>query len=555
MESMRGSDRRRSVRGLVAMVAVVAVIAVGCGKSSSSSSGTTEPGLANGTNITVANPGTPKSGGTLKFGLNAETDGWSPIKNQWAGSAYIVAGAIFDHLAEYDANGVAQPYLAESLTPNADFTVWTVKMRPNVTFHNGEKCDAAALKKNFDAQKASILTGPVFANLSTIDIVDDLTVKLTMSQPWSTFPDQMTTQPGAVAAPAMIDAPDGGVRSPIGTGPFSFVDWTQDAKLNVKKYDAYWRTGYPLLDGIQFQVLPDLSSRSAALLSGAVDVIEQGDAQQIKILTGDAQAGQLQLYTDAGLQQNETFTALNTSKAPFDDVLARQILAYGTNRELLSTSVYQGLFKAALGPFGEDEPFYVKTDMPDYDPVKAQQLSDEYKQKYGHPLQFSLLVTPQPEVMQIAQAGQQTYKDIGVEMTIQPEDQAKLIADVILGNYEATGFILFGSNTLDVNYVFIHSKTVKPNGQLSLNFTRNDDPILSKALDDARKTNNRDEQIAQYKIVQDQMAKDLNFIWLVHNLEAIAYSNSTHGLTDQTLPDGQPKQISVVPTLYGAWKS
>ncbi|HEY5153942.1 MAG TPA: ABC transporter substrate-binding protein, partial [Acidimicrobiales bacterium] len=226
-----------------------------------------------------------------------------------------------------------------------------------------------------------------------------------------------------------------------------------------------------------------------------------------------------------------------------------------TNRELLSTSVYQGLFKAALGPFGEDEPFYVKTDMPDYDPVKAQQLSDEYKQKYGHPLQFSLLVTPQPEVMQIAQAGQQTYKDIGVEMTIQPEDQAKLIADVILGNYEATGFILFGSNTLDVNYVFIHSKTVKPNGQLSLNFTRNDDPILSKALDDARKTNNRDEQIAQYKIVQDQMAKDLNFIWLVHNLEAIAYSNSTHGLTDQTLPDGQPKQISVVPTLYGAWKS
>jgi ABC-type transport system substrate-binding protein len=140
-------------------------------------------------------------------------------------------------------------------------------------------------------------------------------------------------------------------------------------------------------------------------------------------------------------------------------------------------------------------------------------------------------------------------------MTIQPEDQAKLIADVILGNYQATGFILFGTNTLDVNYVFLHAKTVKPNGQLSLNFTRNDDPVLSKALDDARKTNNRDEQIAQYKIVQDQLAKDLNFIFLVHNLEAIAYSNSTHGLTDQTLPDGQPMQISVVPTLYGAWKS
>ena len=99
-------------------MAVLALMAAGCGKKSSSSTGTTEPGLANGTNITVADPGAPQAGGTLKVGLNAETDGWSPIKNQWAGSAYIVAGAIFDHLAEYDANGVAQPYLAR--VPHAE---------------------------------------------------------------------------------------------------------------------------------------------------------------------------------------------------------------------------------------------------------------------------------------------------------------------------------------------------------------------------------------------------------------------------------------------------
>lgn len=555
MEHKRAVARQRPVIGVLSIVAVVAVLAAGCGSSKQSSSGTTEPGLANGTNITVADPGQPQSGGTLKFGLNAETDGWSPIKNQWAGSAYIVAGAIFDHLAEYDSNGVAQPYLAEALTPNADFTQWTVKVRPGVTFHDGEACDAAAIKKNFEAQRASILTGPVFANVSAIDIVDGLTVKLTMSQPWSTFPDTMTTQPGAVAAPAMIDAPDGGVRHPIGTGPFSFENWVPDNKLEVKKYAGYWRQGYPLLDGVEFQVLPDLTSRSAALTSGSVDVIEQGDAEQIRALTQDAQQGQLQLYTDSGLQQNETFTALNVAQPPFDDPLARQIVAYGTDRDLLSTSVYQGLFKPALGPFSEDEPYFVQTDMPTYDKAKAQQLSDEYTQKYGHPLRFSLLVTPQPEVMQIAQAGQQTYKDIGVEMSIKAEDQATLIADVILGNYEATGFILFGSNTLDVNYVFLHSQTVRPVGQLSLNFTRNDDPVLSQALDDARKTSDRAEQIAQYKIVQDQMAKDLNFIFLVHNLEAIAYSNSTHGLVDQTLPDGAPKQISVVPLLYSVWKS
>ena len=61
--------------------------------------------------------------------MNAETNGWSPVTDEWAGSAYIVAGAIFDHLAEYDDHDVPQPYLAESITSNSTFTEWTIKMR------------------------------------------------------------------------------------------------------------------------------------------------------------------------------------------------------------------------------------------------------------------------------------------------------------------------------------------------------------------------------------------------------------------------------------------
>ena len=113
-----------------------------------------------------------------------------------------------------------------------------------------------------------------------------------------------------------------------------------------------------------------------------------------------------------------------------------------------------------------------------------------------------------------------------MKLTLKIEDQPTLIQDVILGNYQASGFVLFGTNTLDVNYVFISNKTVAPPGQLSLNFTRNSDPVLTQALDDARKTSDRTEQNAQYKIVQDQMAKDLNMIFIAHNIDAIAYSNS-----------------------------
>jgi len=553
-----GARRARPMTFVCSALIALALIAASCSSSGSNSTSSDTSGTAaalTGTNITVADPGTPKSGGTLKVGLNAETNGWSPSQSQWAGSAYIVAGAIFDYMAEYDTDGVAKPFLAQSITPNEDFTKWTIKTRPGVTFQNGEPCDSAALKKNFEAQRKSILTGPVFQVVTSIDTPDDSTVVFTMNQPWSTFTDTMATQVGAIAAPAMIDSPDGGVNNPIGTGPFSFVNWVRDGNLEVKKNPTYWRQGLPYLDAVDFQVIPDISTRSSAIQAGTVDMIEMGESNQIIQLTKAAEAGKLQMYTNAGLQTNETFSALNVGAPPFDDPLARQIVAYGTDRDTLSKSVFAGVFPAALGPFNNTEPAYTSTDMPTFDQAKAKQLADQYAQENGKPLEFTYMLTPQPEVQALGTSLKAEMEDIGVKLTLRIEDQATLIQDIILGNYQASGFVLFGANTLDVNYVFISNKTVAPVGQLSLNFTRNSDPVLTQALDDARKTSDRAAQNAQYKIVQDQMAKDLNMIFIAHNIDAIVYSNSTHGLVGQTLPDGSTAQTSAVPNLGSAWKS
>ncbi len=146
------------------------------------------------------------------------------------------------------------PYLAQSITSNADFTVWTITMRPGVLFQDGEKCDAAAVAANFNAQRASALTGPVFQTVTGVKVVDDLTVQLTMNQPWSTFENTLTTQPGAMAAPQAMLAKDearpgrgdGGATHPVGTGPFTFVDLDAQLKLIVKKNPNYLAQGLPL---------------------------------------------------------------------------------------------------------------------------------------------------------------------------------------------------------------------------------------------------------------------------------------------------------------------
>ena len=96
---------------------------------------------------------TPKPGGQLIFGTEAEEKGFSPTQGTFDKTGILYARTVFDPLAIIGADGTAQPYLAQSVTPNADYTVWTITMRPNLVFHNGTPCDAAAVAANFEAQQ------------------------------------------------------------------------------------------------------------------------------------------------------------------------------------------------------------------------------------------------------------------------------------------------------------------------------------------------------------------------------------------------------------------
>ena len=162
-----------------------------------------------------------------------------------------------------------------------------------------------------------------------------------------------------MAAPAMIDAPDGGVADPIGTGPFTFVELGARRQPRGEEEPELLARGPALPRRHRLPGDPrPLELAASALESGTVDMIEMGEADQIINLTKEAEAGKLQIYTNAGLQTNETFSALNVGAPPFDDPLARQIVAYGTDRDTLSKSVFAGVFPPALGPFNEDEPAY-----------------------------------------------------------------------------------------------------------------------------------------------------------------------------------------------------
>lgn len=540
-------SKRTALFAVIAAVALLAV-AVSCAKDTTPTGDSSTGSTFQASLDKEPSAGAPQSGGQLNFGLAAETSGWNPYIGQWASSAYIVGGTIFDPLAAIDPEGRAKPYLAESFMPNANFTEWRIKLRPGISFHNGEKLDAEAVRMNLQFGRESGLTAPAFATVTAVEAEADLTVLVKMSQPWSTFPQGLATQAGYMAAPEQIALKESGQDHPVGTGPFVFNSWVRDNTLKVRKNPNYWQTSQkPFLDSIEFKVLVDIQGRGAALESGSVDAMEISTPDVLLKYQDAAKAGELQMYTDINKDTDETIIALNTTKAPFNDPIAREAIATGIDQADLSETSYRSAFPAAWGPFTENSPNYISREeagYPKYDPERARQLVAEYKAKHpGEELKFSALIPPDPVYAAIAQVLQQRAKEFGVEVELQQVEQTTLITRVLGGDFQASGFVLWSSPSLERGYIFIASE---PKPGLSLNFTRNVNPNVKAAMDEARTTDDPAKQAEAYKKVQKEMAKDLDKIFLVHNVGAVVFRNNVHGVRHTKFPNTD------VPA-YGGW--
>ena len=208
---------------LAAAGLALGLVAAACGSDDSgSSAGTTAAGggaattAAGGAGTTAASTETPVAGGKLVMGIEADTGSpWEPSKALLAISGHTVIRTIYDSLTIVTDDGKVVPYLAESVEPNADYTVWTIKVRSGVTFHDGTPLNAAAVVDNLVRHIKSFLTAassptsrrtrPATPRSPT---VDDLTVTITMKRPWVPFPLYLSEPIGYMASPTWQAAAD-----------------------------------------------------------------------------------------------------------------------------------------------------------------------------------------------------------------------------------------------------------------------------------------------------------------------------------------------------------
>ena len=563
MSHLNAPSRRKPGRLLAALVISAGLIGVACGSDDTSSkttdatspaSETTGPGTDETTPVvetTAAPPTTaagevPVPGGKVVMGIEADTSSpWRPSEMVCAIACYQVIRNIYDSLAMANDAGSWSPYLAEAITPNDDYTVWSITAREGVTFHDGTPFDGAAIVENISRAKAGILTGNALRPVETIEVdaADPMTAVVTMNTSWAAFPFTLAGQAGMQASPTWLaasDTDDTLKSQPVGTGPFVYADYRPGEVFSMTKNPDYWNAPYPYLDAIEFRPIADGLNRRDALKSGTVDIIHTTNAESIVEFRDNPDEYPMVEITN-NAETGYTLLHVTQEGSPLTDVRVRCALAYATDEQLLIDTIGAGIAQIAFGPFSPTQVGYLEsTGFPEaQDMAKAQELIAEYKAEFPGPLSLSLATTTDQTNLTIAQQQQQWWTEAGIdEVTIDQIDQANYIVTALLGNFQVFQWRNHGGFDLDQQYIWWHSKAAPPVGELALNFGRIRDPQLDALLDENRASTDpaRKKEIAEE--VNRLFGTQCYDIWGSYSIWGIASKPSVHGLSLIPLPDG-----------------
>ena len=510
-------------------------------------------------------------GGHVIMGIEAETAGLRPWEDICTQGCSNMARAVFDTLVEQRADGTYGPFLAESVVPNADFTEWTVTLRPDVVFHNGVPLVAQTLADMFAIQQTGATSAGQIAGakLETVTATDDLTVAYSLAAPDAVFPSRLQTlQLGAVFEPGDAAAdPAGFADAPVGTGPFVIEDRDPDNFTRIVRNDDYWMTdeaGQPLpyLDSVEFRPIPDEGTRLDSLLSDTIDVmhtLRQGTVRDAR----DAAGSDFTLYEHQG--NNAGGGIFNVTIPPLDDLRVRLGLTMMNNQDAVIEALGgTGISLPATQWFSPDSPWYseaVAAAWPAFDYEGGKALVQEYiddparsdGRAPGEKISFQLGCPPDPSLVAAMQVLEQLWSESGiVDVELTSLDQQSHVAQAIgappdfLGAHEVHCWRM-GSDNDPASY--INNIMAPPNetvaaahgyeGQSSpTNFSNYFDPELYQALLDAAATSDFDERYALYESVMMNIAENVPVYYSGHTATMIASDDDVLGFNSWTLPDG-----------------
>jgi peptide/nickel transport system substrate-binding protein len=490
----------------------------------------------------------PVSGGSISVGVESETNSFAPGFFQGSQAGFNVAYAVYDPLVIRNADGELEPYLAESIEPNDDFTEWTLTLRPDVQFHDGTPLNAEAMKTMFDdflTAEGTNTASSLERDVEGVEVVDELTLKYNLAQPNAAWPDVLTGQVGWPFSPtAAAQLGEDFGSQPVGTGPFSFVSWQRDGQFVVERNPDYWQEGLPYLDEVTFRPIPDEDTRATSLSSGDIDAVQSVRLSSFLSSVVDIPTVEIAM----GLGNGAGNMMFNVEAPPVDDVRIRQALAYAIDQQAL-IEVVAGEAAIATEPrtqyFWSEDPFYseeVAEAWPTFDPERAQELYDEYVndpnrsdgKAVGEPVSFSYQCTNIPSLVEQATALQGMWEEIGFQVDINPLEQSVLINSAVTGDYQSTCFRAGSENDPLTTW---QNSFGDPEVYIA-NLSNYTSPLLEETLQTLRTTDDLATRQAAVEEFSLELAEQLPVVWTGSDLTFIAYREGVQGVAGWTLPDG-----------------
>ncbi|GAB5378214.1 MAG: ABC transporter substrate-binding protein [Acuticoccus sp.] len=339
----------------------------------------------------------------------------------------ILYGNVFEGLTRIAADGTVQPALATAWSFAPDGTAVTFTLREGVTFHDGSPFDADVAKFALDrahAEGAENAQPQLFAAIDEVIAESPTTLTVSLARPDADLPYALGWGDAVMVHP---DSADANKQTPIGTGPFRFVEWRRGDRVLLADNEDYWGEA-PALTTAEFAFVADATVALAALLAGDIHAFPTFPApESLPIIESNPQ-----FTVEVGTTEGETILAINARKAPFDDVRVRRAIASAIDRQALVDGAMYGTAAPIGSHMPPHDPAYVDlTGVNAHDPDKARALLAEAG---AEGLSVEIALPPPYYARRSGEIIAAQLRAVGIEASVRPVEWAEWLSKIFKGH-------------------------------------------------------------------------------------------------------------------------
>jgi peptide/nickel transport system substrate-binding protein len=461
---------------------------------------------------------TPKPGGTLTAAIGADPVNLDPHLSS-AYSTFQVLENVYNQLVGLDADLQVIPELAESWTVSDDKLTYTFTMRQGVMFHNGRELTADDVVYSYERIRNPETNSGwayLFDPIDTIAAPDPQTVTITTKEIYAPLLTKLASQGTAIVPREEVEA--GTLdQKPVGTGPFTFVEFVPADHLTIQRNENYWEEGLPYLDEVIFKPIPDETVKQTNLDTQNVDWADGVPAKDADALM---ESSDLVVQSVAGTSY--TYIGVNTTREPLNDKRVRQAISYALDREEIAAIALYDLAVPSQSPVPEGNFWRSEYAPYERDLDKAKALLEEAGVGDGFTTEF-MPAKDYAETVRSAEAAQAQLADIGIEATLRPLEWSTWLDEEGQGNFDM--YICGWIGMVDPDDYFYaqhHTDQV-------FNFTGYSNPDLDALLDQGRQELDQDARKQIYEQIQQILLDDLPYIFLFTTANVNAWQPYVNG--------------------------